>query len=1058
MSLGSPTERVDSPLTKINIRQYKRETGIFFPDSYSLLPRWCRGDPFSSSRSSDDTSRLYTEKLPGANSETLQSFLVLLPSNTRGNIGIAEKNTKPDWLSYEEYQMFATLRAFPHIQLRHLLVAMTDDLLPFGDERVHVLIRQLLYHVGMKSWKRDLESELFYNQFAKLLERKADMLEESPNNLRQLLLFGVASSFLGQYSEHCLSCSRRYTAMSRALGDLVDSEVRNSEKISPKRYWKQAQLYGYALLSHSPRDRCELSLLQLVELIVLFHCKVLFAAEYLSKSKLHHALHLALARNISALLKAVEANLWHLTKCLGLIIDDLPSELTWTNVCYPEASRTACFEAQADHHYSINILNGILLVDGVPPGFLPSSVVRNPLFVRTFKSRNFECIVLGMDHYRTSRLIDNRFHYEFVYEKDRLTIIEHDAESKSWSAQNSSSQRLLVPKKQQISDPPRQGIAFHHAGLVLVPREKFDLPTLLTEPYSHWYSSRHNAFLIRAPFYKERAVVFIATQEAVYKVPGDDTSLSLDVICGKLESYDRLLFLPPRRICSLGRIEEHHFILPWVDANFEHIRYSMPRLGLEFIQKEHVVRSENFSRFVLSSQQTLEGTLPGVATYVILVDELGIEKVLIPDGVVSECGNVRRVLDWNYEGSCHVYDVHPRFRHLCAKDTAGRLQLACMYAATSCLIAERRSKQTGAGIAIELVRHCFTNQQLSGIEKEKLIEVSQLSKLSCTLRLMCTWIWDCACRLGFLRDDSDSGDVPPAEPSLELDPLALREYRQTRHGPRLSPTEESTLLGSRQYQLNSPRMLSPPTETDTQRYVARIEEMLREKCLVSVGGKRETTPFPLDVADNASEVEQSFYRDLVSSWDDHLALPTSKVGQNRRYCLEVLKEVGEKREGVESMLLASLNIHQSKEFSISVLSGRTRLASPRDLLLLVLDVNVFAEINPFLFLPDYARVQLRKKIVDWMMLCVLEDKLGRILASSSDNEVLEELRATRTWNPLEHLRWLVFEVEQQLQIRPYQYAVVNQLLENPHSTVQLNMGLGKTVRSERRKFSMPEHY
>ena len=40
--------------------------------------------------------------------------------------------------------------------------------------------------------------------------------------------------------------------------------------------------------------------------------------------------------------------------------------------------------------------------------------------------------------------------------------------------------------------------------------------------------------------------------------------------------------------------------------------------------------------------------------------------------------------------------------------------------------------------------------------------------------------------------------------------------------------------------------------------------------------------------------------------------------------------------------------------------------------------------------------------------------------------------------------WIVFEVEQRLQIRPYQYSIVRQLLESPSSMIQLNMGLGKT--------------
>ncbi|KAL3918407.1 MAG: hypothetical protein SGILL_004248, partial [Bacillariaceae sp.] len=85
--------------------------------------------------------------------------------------------------------------------------------------------------------------------------------------------------------------------------------------------------------------------------------------------------------------------------------------------------------------------------------------------------------------------------------------------------------------------------------------------------------------------------------------------------------------------------------------------------------------------------------------------------------------------------------------------------------------------------------------------------------------------------------------------------------------------------------------------------------------------------------------------------------------------------------------------------------------------------------------------------VDWALLCVLEDKLGRLIDLDPEKEqraLVEEFECIREWSPFDHPRWLAFEVEQQLQIRPYQYKVVRQLLDEPGSMVQLNMGMGKT--------------
>ena len=52
----------------------------------------------------------------------------------------------------------------------------------------------------------------------------------------------------------------------------------------------------------------------------------------------------------------------------------------------------------------------------------------------------------------------------------------------------------------------------------------------------------------------------------------------------------------------------------------------------------------------------------------------------------------------------HCYDVHGRFSNLVASDVPARLQLAALYAATSTLLPEPRSRMTGAQMAIELVR------------------------------------------------------------------------------------------------------------------------------------------------------------------------------------------------------------------------------------------------------------------------------------------------------------------------------------------------------------------
>ncbi|TMW55350.1 hypothetical protein Poli38472_013241 [Pythium oligandrum] len=86
----------------------------------------------------------------------------------------------------------------------------------------------------------------------------------------------------------------------------------------------------------------------------------------------------------------------------------------------------------------------------------------------------------------------------------------------------------------------------------------------------------------------------------------------------------------------------------------------------------------------------------------------------------------------------------------------------------------------------------------------------------------------------------------------------------------------------------------------------------------------------------------------------------------------------------------------------------------------------------------------------FMQLCVLEDKLERVISRSQANSLpslayfVEELTCQRPWECRNCPYWLVFEVEGRLQIRPEQHYIAEELIYNPGKVCQLNMGRGKT--------------
>lgn len=109
------------------------------------------------------------------------------------------------------------------------------------------------------------------------------------------------------------------------------------------------------------------------------------------------------------------------------------------------------------------------------------------------------------------------------------------------------------------------------------------------------------------------------------------------------------------------------------------------------------------------------------------------------------------------------------------------------------------------------------------------------------------------------------------------------------------------------------------------------------------------------------------------------------------------------------------------------------------------DNTTLKKITPF-FSPA-SRALIKSAIFIWMQFCVLEDKLTRLVSFHKSGDIASlqaELEVYRVWSVQHYPRWLAFEVESRIQIRPIQYSIARTLIENPFRITQLNMGLGKT--------------
>jgi len=101
--------------------------GTLGPDirNVGLIEKWF--DPWRSIPTKI-TANYWVETLP-ANRQNMQ-WAMTLDGNDRGNLALANQNTRPSWLSKPQFLSFASVRAFANLQDRKVCVALHERSLP----------------------------------------------------------------------------------------------------------------------------------------------------------------------------------------------------------------------------------------------------------------------------------------------------------------------------------------------------------------------------------------------------------------------------------------------------------------------------------------------------------------------------------------------------------------------------------------------------------------------------------------------------------------------------------------------------------------------------------------------------------------------------------------------------------------------------------------------------------------------------------------------------------------------------------------------------------------
>jgi hypothetical protein len=124
---------------------------------------------------------------------------------------------------------------------------------------------------------------------------------------------------------------------------------------------------------------------------------------------------------------------------------------------------------------------------GVPPSVLPTSITTCKLYQRTIGNLNF-VVVSGSRGFRAEKIVNGRYFYEFqTWANGSLLIREEDCKTGD--------------------------------KLLLLEPSNLDVPVLLREQHSHWYSTNTGSVFLRGVSFSDRQITYVMSRKEMYFVP-----------------------------------------------------------------------------------------------------------------------------------------------------------------------------------------------------------------------------------------------------------------------------------------------------------------------------------------------------------------------------------------------------------------------------------------------------------------------------------------------------------------------------------------------------------
>ena len=1066
--------------------------GMWFPN-FSHKIHSCNGsNPFQVQF--EYTASFYTEYLPQEFSDYQWMNAHPAESSTpsdRGNVTYARQDLIRRPFDALSFQALGSLRAFPYLQYRNVVSALRGQpsILPLSSPVVIALLRQAMYHVGELSdnngdfslvWHADYDGSAC--ALATVLDTAATYLKDTPRAHESFVILSELACYLSQESQES-SCTKGEGIKSSYLDvTLTWLEQCSKDSRDSSLYERMCLINAYSILSLAKGRLTGEEARQMVCQAVSFQKNLLFiqtrsaaVEKYVTIVQSVLSSRAEYLVNFVSRLQDSGDHSAFLNCVVSQVFDGSDEALQWTRV----SSNSCCFEAtdtQRVNHFAVNLLSGKVLLNGAPPDRLPSDVLLSEPYNQTFGNRDFEVRYTG-GVYRTIKLVKQFFEYQFSRDKSEgAGIIIREVDSRFEGLE------LELMDKKALSACCA------------------DIPPRVLRMWSHWLCKSKGVIVSRGPSYGKRNPSYITVLNAgelkCYEIPKHRQHVHwFKLVEGELTSFDRLIrrqSINPVVNC-LAKFESVEFIHALLTPGGQYV-LSLPRFKLTFTSADLLgpFVSVEHKGYRLRSSQQFHNFLPFFSQYIILENNYEAIKILVPIGSFSEISvdygpakvrssssgstslhqrevsesvhntSKRSNIFIDLSGDCGAecayfsYQLNPRSSRFTCSSIKARLYLAAVYTVAGTLLPDDMLKMTGSEAAIELVRHCWVSRPLSVEETELIRVIQRFAYRDPFLESCCGELIKDSQRLSFLYNEthsrldfqttlySDSYAVCCAISSTSSYP-----YNQLRRHD-----FEITNVGHQQPFVlwANPRANSSfdcTFDFDFE-FVEGAEGML--KGFVCEGPLASKEEFPIRAPREFGNIGKEVVQQLLKSWDRHHERGKDDITQQRVVELELYvgtlwNNVTATQELVLESLITCVDFAstQSQQMCLMRSVNRAPALTFVDLLRFTVDDSVLLHFQPFLNPEDQER--FRKSVLFYLELCVLEDKLRRIqseLKNSNRSFLVRELNAVRKFDVNVHPRWLVFEAEGGIQIRPEQYVIAKHMIDSPGKITQLNMGLGKT--------------